>query len=410
MIQQVRKRFFRIAMLALTAAMLLVTAAANLANWINVRLELEETIQSIAAADHSGDHRGLFRGRSRHMKGVLSEARFFTVTVEEDGTLCVSNPHGEQELDEEDMEFLAQKALNSGRAEGFVEEYLFTTTTDGDDEVRLVFLNSETRLNGVFRLLAFSVGACGLGIALAWVFTAKASRRAVRPIEENMRRQKRFITDASHELKTPLTVISANMDVLDMDEPDNPWVQSTKKQVSQMNRLVEALVYLSRMEEADTPLSLEKVALKPLMEEVSEPFSVLSELNGQRLCLSVPEELVLDCNPESVSRLLHILCDNAVKYAPEEDEILLFAENSGKTVTIGTENALTEPLAEEDCSHLFDRFYRADPSRSKEKRGGFGIGLATAASIAERHGGSSEAALTPEGRLRICFHFPRKHN
>lgn len=409
MIQQVRKRFFRISMLALTAAMLLVTAAANLANWINVRMELEETLRSIASAEHSGDHRGLFRGRSRHMKGVLSEARFFTVTVEEDGTLCVSNPHGEQELEAADMEFLAQKALNSGREEGFVEEYLFTTITDGD-EVRLVFLNSETRLNGVFRLLAFSVGACGLGIALAWVFTAKASRRAIRPIEENMRRQKRFITDASHELKTPLTVISANMDVLDMDEPDNPWVQSTKKQVSQMSRLVEDLVYLSRMEEADTTLSLETVALKPLMEEVSEPFSAMSELNGQRLCLSVPEGLVLDCNPESVSRLLHILCDNAVKYAPEEDEILLFAENSGKTVTIGTENALTEPLAEEECTHLFDRFYRADPSRSKEQRGGFGIGLATAASIAERHGGSSEAALTPEGRLRIWFHFPQKHN
>ena len=409
MIQQVRKRFFCISMLALTAAMLLVTAAANLANWINVRLELEETLQSIATAEHSGDHRGLFRGRSRHMKGVLSEARFFTVMVEEDGTLCVSNPHGEQELEEADMEFLARKALSSGRVEGFVEEYLFTTTTDGD-EVRLVFLNSETRLNGVFRLLAFSVGACGLGIALAWVFTAKASRRAVRPIEENMRRQKRFITDASHELKTPLTVISANMDVLDMDDPDNPWVQSTKKQVSQMNRLVEALVYLSRTEEADTPLRFEPVVLKPLMEEVSDPFSVLSELNGQRLRLSAPEGLVLECSAEAVSRLLHILCDNAVKYAPEEDEILLFADNSGKTITIGTENALTEPLADDECTHLFDRFYRADPSRSKEKRGGFGIGLATAASITERHGGSWDAALTPEGRLRICFHFPKKHS
>lgn len=410
MIQQVRKRFFRIAMLALTAAMLLVTAAANLANWINVRMELEETIQSIASAEHSGDHTGLFRGRSRHMKGVLSEARFFTVTVEEDGTLCVSNPHGEQELEASDMEFLAQKALNSGREEGFVEEYLFTTATVGDNEVRLVFLNCETRLNGVFRLLAFSVGACGLGIALAWVFTAKASRRAIRPIEENMRRQKRFITDASHELKTPLTVISANMDVLDMDEPDNPWVRSTQKQVAQMSKLVEALVYLSRMEEADTPLRFEPVDLKPLMEESADSFAVMAELNGQSLKLSAPEGLSLECNAEAVSRLLRILCDNAVKYAPEGDEILLFAENSTKSVTIGTENALSEPLSDENCTHLFDRFYRADPSRSKEQRGGFGIGLATAASIAQRHGGSCEAALTAQGRLRISLTLPKKHS
>lgn len=404
MIQQVRKRFFRIAMLALTAAMLLVTAAANLANWINVRLELEETLRYISAQDEGE----MFNHRSRHMKGVFSEARYFTVTVTEDGEVFLSNRHHELEFPEEFMDELIQKALASGREEGFVEEYLFAKSTEEGGTVHLYFLNSETRLNGVRRLLLYSVGACVLGIALAWVLTAKASRRAVGPIEENMRRQKRFITDASHELKTPLTVISANMDVLDQDLPENPWVRSTQKQVAQMSRLVEALVYLSRMEEADTPLNLESNALKPMLEEIADPFSVMAELRGQSFRVSAPEGLALDCNGEAVSRLVQILCENAVKYAPEEDEILLFADITGKTVTIGTENGLMEPLSEKECAHLFDRFYRGDLSRSKEKREGFGIGLATAASIVERHGGRSEAALTPEGRLLITFHFPKR--
>ena len=406
MIQQVRKRFFRIAMLALTAAMLLVTAAANLANWINVRLELEETLRYISA-QNDGE---MFNHRSRHMKGVFSEARYFTVTVTQDGDVFLSNRHHELEFPEEFMETLIQKALASGREEGFVDEYLFAKTTEEDGTVHLFFLNSETRLNGVRRLLLFSVGACLLGIALAWVFTSRASRRAVGPIEDNMRRQKRFITDASHELKTPLTVISANMDVLDQDMPENPWVRSTQKQVAQMSRLVEALVYLSRMEEADTPLALESHALKPMLEEIADPFAVMAELHGQSLRVSAPEGLTLECNGEAMSRLVQILCENAVKYAPEEDEILLFGANTGKMVTIGTENTMIQPLSEEECSHLFDRFYRGDLSRSKEQQGGFGIGLATAASIAERHGGNAEASLTSDGRLRIHFHFPKKQS
>ncbi|MCR5577490.1 MAG: HAMP domain-containing histidine kinase [Oscillospiraceae bacterium] len=411
MIQRVRKRFFRIAMLALIAAMLLVTAAANLANWINVRTELGETLDAVCmeGGKPAMGGKGGMDNRSRRMKGMLDEARYFTLRLSSDGELIEAvGPTRETELSDDELSGLTARALASGRESGFAGDYLYRVQPDRDGGQRITFLNCETRLGGVRRLLLFSVGACVLGAAAAWLFVAWASRRAVEPLEDNMHRQKRFITDAGHELKTPLTVISANMDVLDMDVPDNPWVQSTQKQVEQMRRLVEGMVALSRAEEMDAPLHLETVELSPLLEESAEPFQPMAEARGQHIETSAPEGLCLECDGEELARVLSILCDNAVKYAPEGDTIRLMAQAEGKWVRIGTENGLTEPLTDEQCARLFDRFYRADPSRSKDECGGFGIGLATASAIAERHGGTAEAALTPEGRLRISLRFPRR--
>ena len=408
MIRTLQKRFFRIALLALTAAMLLVTAAANLANWIDVRAELFETLNAVSA-ENAGPGPGgkpqMDKG-SRRMKGMLDEARYFTVRLTPDGEVMelIAQPR-EPELN--DTDDLIARALASGKESGFVGDYLFRMQPDRDGGKKITFLNCETRLGGVRRLLLFSLGACVLGIVLAGLFVAKASSRAVKPIEENMRRQKRFITDAGHELKTPLTVIAANMDVLELDVPDNPWVKSTQKQTALMGKLVEELVYLSRLEEQDTPLEFRTLDLSVLAEEIASPFVLMAESRGQRFTLSVPEGLRLDGDEASLSRLISILCDNALKYTPEGEAIKLFAEEDGRFVRIGTENATAEPLSIEDCGRLFDRFYRADPSRSKSERGGFGIGLAIAAAVAEKHGGSAGAELTEDGRLRIVFRLPK---
>ena len=410
MIGQLKKRFFRIALLALTLAMVLVTAVINITNWVNVRYELRETLETVAASEGSfpGNQQPGF-GKSRHMRGMLNEARTFTVTLSENGGGTLISQAREHELSESEAAALGKAAMSSGKRSDFLNDYLFLCSDTPNGETRIVFLNCETRLNAVRRLLLFSCCACAVGIVLAGLFVAKASSRAIRPIEENMRRQKRFITDAGHELTTPLSVIAANMDVLDMDVPDNPWVQSTQKQVTLMGRLVEELVYLSRMEESETPLEFRSLSLKPLLEEVSEPFTMMAGSKGQSLNVSVPDGLRLDGDEASMTRLISVLCDNAVKYAPEGDTIILKAEAEGRFVRIGTENTMTEPLSDEDCRRLFDRFYRADPSRSKEKRGGFGIGLAIAAAIAEKHGGKAEAKLIESKRLRISFCIPQTH-
>ena len=234
------------------------------------------------------------------------------------------------------------------------------------------------------------------------------SRKAVEPTIRNMEQQKQFITNASHELKTPLTVISTNMELLKMENPDNPWIRSTQKQTGAMKHLVDELVYLSRMEEENPALTMESLAPGTMLRETAEPFQAMAEFSGKEMKVEADDGLRITGNRPSLQRLMSTLLDNAVKYTPEGGDILAEAAAEGKNAVIRVSNTVEKPMTKEQCAQLFNRFYRADESRSKEKQGGFGIGLAIAAAIAEKHGGSMDAAM--EGnRLSISAKLPREH-
>ncbi len=227
------------------------------------------------------------------------------------------------------------------------------------------------------------------------------SRRAIKPLVENAVMQKQFITDAGHELKTPLTVIAANMDVLALETGENEWVQSTKKQVANMRGLVNELIYLSRLDEEDAKLKREDVDLSKLAREAAEPFVGMAEFSGKSMAVDVEDGVRVTGDAAALHRLVSILCDNAVKYAPEGDAIAVTLKRDRRGVALTTENGLAAPLSPEALTHLFDRFYRADESRSRES-GGYGIGLSVARAIAEKHGGRLAARQSEDAR-RIRF-------
>ena len=211
--------------------------------------------------------------------------------------------------------------------------------------------------------------------------------------------QKQFITDAGHELKTPLTVISANMDVLALETGRNEWVDSTKKQVSDMRALVDEMIYLSRLNEEEAKLERREIDMSALVRDAAEPFQAMAEYKGKSLCVEAGDGVRMTGDEGALRRLVSILCDNAVKYAPEGDGIMLELKKAGRgAVELRCENAVSEPMDDETLRHLFDRFYRADASRSREN-GGYGIGLSIARAVAERHGGSMTARRTRDGRI-----------
>ena len=405
MIKSLQQRFIRISLSALTVAMMLVVGIVNAVNWFSVQRELNETLSFLSensAADRV-EIGGRMDGRSRHTHDLASESRWFSAFLDQDGTVRNINLANIPGLDEQEARALVTQAVSQrGTGSAFLQDYLYIIQAGPRGGQTLLLLNCSTKLAAV-RMLAWISGfACLGGILLAWLFVTLASRKAIEPTVRNMEQQKQFITNASHELKTPLTVISTNMELMQMEQPDSPWVKSTQRQTAQMQHLVDELVYLFRMEEENTPLVMDTIHVAPLLREASEPFVAMAEYHGKTMTVEAGENLTIRGDRACVQRLLSTLLDNAVKYALPEGSIRVCARGEGRHVLLTVENDVPQPLTEEQCRRLFDRFYRADLSRSKDKQSGFGIGLAIAAAIAERHDGSISASMEGSRLVFTC--------
>ena len=412
MIKKLQRRFIRIALVALAVAMVLVVLVVNAANWISVRNELIETLSYLPQdGEHIGrdDIGSRMLGKNRHERNMVEESKWFSVSFDANGKQQDMNLQNITDTDEGTAASLAASVLEQGKSTGFFQDYAYKVSKNPKGERTVLLLNCETRLTAVRNLALISALACLAGIALAYVFVVLASRKAIEPTIRNMEQQKQFITNASHELKTPLTVISTNMELLQMEQPDSQWVKSTQKQTAQMRHLVDELVYLSRLEEENAPLTMEDLKVAPLLEETAEPFVAMAEYQGKTMTVEADDALTVRGDRASIQRLLSTLLDNAVKYASAEGSIRVNAKAEGRNAVLTVSNNVDKPLTEEQCRQLFDRFYRADPSRNKDKQGGFGIGLAIAAAIAEKHGGSISAAM--EGnRLVFTCRLPKSNH
>ena len=427
MMKQIRIRFIRIALLALTLAMLLVASAINVVHFIDTTNELNETLDYIVeneianvqkkqdkAVFQQGNDDNSFalqkreNGNNHHMNTRLEESRYFIAIQNTDGELVLGAGSKETEYSQEELLEIAEDVLSSNADSGYTGNYVYRVTDKNDGSRAAIFLNCESKKAGVISLALISLGACVTGVLLSLLLVALLSKRAIKPMMENIEQQKRFITDAGHELKTPLTVISANMDVLSMDIGQNEGVQGTQKQVANMRKLVNELVYLSRMDETDSHLEKSIVDLSKAVQDVAAPFEGMAEFNGKNLMLNIEDDIKVSGDEAALRRLISTLCENAVKHAPEDSDIQISLTQSGKSVVIITENAMKEPLSEEALNHLFDRFYRGDESRSKEENSGFGIGLSIARAITEKHGGTIKAKIVDSNRLQIICLLPKR--
>ena len=408
MMHKLRLKFIRIAMASLTAAVILVAAGINVMNWLNVRAEIGETISFLAESDGmiSPEKASEWAGKNKHRKNVLTQSVYFFGRSEQNGRLQVVTQGRMENVNREEAESLLKRAADSGRKSGFVDDYCYQQFTSRGNTTSWIFLNCESYLTASRNLLLFSAAICVAGILLSLLIVSLLSKKAIQPFIRNEQKQKRFITDASHELKAPLAVISANMDVLALKDQDNPWINGTRNQVASMRNLVEDMVYLSRADEADRPVEVKSIHLKELLLETAEPYQAMAEFQNKSFHCEAEKDLSVRGDESALQRVVSILCDNAVKYTPEGGTIYLRAYADGRNAVIETENPPAQSLTEENCTRLFDRFYRADEARNREKQNGYGIGLSIAQAVIARHGGSASARMTSDHTLLIRLTIP----
>ena len=194
------------------------------------------------------------------------------------------------------------------------------------------------------------------------------SARIVKPFSENYEKQKRFITDAGHELKTPLTIIDADAEILEMDYGENEWLSDIQNQTKRLAELTNSLIFLAKMEEEQTKIPMLEFPISDMVEETVETFQALAKVQNKTLTSDIEPMLSLKGDEKAIRRLITILLDNAVKYSGEEGKISLTLKKQKNHIHLSVWNT-TEQISKEQIAHLFDRFYRTDESRNSETGG-----------------------------------------
>lgn len=219
------------------------------------------------------------------------------------------------------------------------------------------------------------------------------------PISESYEKQRQFITDAGHEIKTPLTIIDANAEIMEMEYGDSEWLEGIRSQTSRLASLTNGLIYLSRMEESRQRLPRITFSLSDLVEETVLSFQPLADTQNKSFAADIEPLLSFHGEESSIRQLISILLDNALKYSPENGIIEVLLHKKGKRLRLSVRNSV-DFIEKEHLSRLFERFYRTDNSRNS-KTGGYGIGLSIAKAVVDSHKGKITAQTSDGHSLEI---------
>ena len=411
--RRLRRKFILVAMGAVTVVLTLIIAGINIVNYSHVCKMVDARLDYIVAGkggidgeDEPANDLSQDMGAGKvaagnrevvrvgHFEGMTAESpfdtRYFTVTLV-DGQVVDVNTARIAAVGAKHAVRIAAGLYSKGLTSGFSGNYRYTVTVQGD-ETTYVFVDCSRELASFHSFLSASVAiSCNGWLAVLAIVTV-ASGAVIRPMVESYSKQKRFITDASHEIKTPLAVIDAANEVQEIESGESEWTQSIHEQVARLTALTERLVFLARMDEGSAGFTMTSIDLSESVDKAAAPFESVAVSRGKRLSTSIASGVRAHADTAAVAQVVELLLDNATRYASEDSviELSLRAASRGRgkgAAELVVSNAVDE-LPEGDLDRLFDRFYRADVSRSS-KTGGSGVGLSVVRAIVEAHGGSA---------------------
>ncbi len=404
MLKKMRWRFIASAMISFAAVTIALIIGINIINHVRTRNDEDQVIDMLTEYEQAiivtpdtdfpiiGDIPGT-GGREAEFI-----TRFFSVHYDSSGKVSViSRDHISSINNTTALEY-SENVIIKGVERGYYGEYRYriSRTSNGITVLFLNISNDKTYMSGLMRT-SIIIGV--IALALVFVLIMLLSKKAIRPFVKNVERQKRFITDAGHELKTPITSISTSADILSMDDEDNEWVKNIQNQTVRLSKLVNELVMLSRFDEGNDSYEKENFSLSEAAWEVSEPFVAIANAKGFSYSQDIEDGMIIKGNRHTIAQLISIFLDNAIKYTLPGGTIHFSVYKKHSKFYIDVMNSCEIPDID-DLNRLFDRFYRPDDSRSK-KTGGTGIGLSVAQAIVELHGG--KISVNKVGDNKILF-------
>ena len=421
MIRRLRRRMtvMVIAVLVLVSAGIIL--ANHLSNEHSIRTQAQETLAVLAEnsssasappsepfrpeeRDENGKHgrpgdRKDFRGEPMEIRSGRDAAaaglgNSYTITLNDDGSVASWTSDRSDLYSDLQVAAIAESILADGKDCGQIGTQFYRKVT-ADGQTRLIVLDARldylSASNALRSMILITAAACVLLSLLAWLLV----RRMVRPVEDAFTRQKQFVSDASHELKTPLAVISANAEVLEQEIGENEYLGYIRSEVKRTDSLVRNLLTLARMDRNEAGTEMKHFDLSRAVLDVTLPFESTVYEAGKTMETDIPDGISCLGNEEMIKQLVVILLSNALKYSDDGGRIEVSLKTRGKQREIRVFNTGT-PIPPEDREKIFDRFWRADPAHGRDT-GGHGLGLAIAKSIVESHHGKI-AVSSEDGR------------
>ena len=386
MIKKLRQKFILISMFSLTFVIAIIIGIINIHNYSSIVKRADEKLGLII------NNNGIFPREkdnkimppdNKMSPEAPFETRYFSVTFNNNGEVIKVNIDRIAAIYELSAESYATSLYNNSKTKGFFKNYRYQSKTR-DTETLYVFIDCQHDLITFREFLYASLLFSLIGITTIFLLVFFSSKIILKPISESYEKQKHFITDASHELKTPLTVIDASADVLEMEVGENEWITSIKDQVTRLTKLTEDLLMLSRMNETNRVIFTD-FSLSEVLEDSIKRFESVAISQGKTIETNIPNNISYNGEINMISQLFSILLDNALKYTNEKGLIKVSLSETEKNKKIVFYNTC-ENIEIGNHDYLLERFYRKDSSRNSNT-GGHGIGLSIAKSIIDNQKG-----------------------
>lgn len=399
MFRRLKAKFIAITSVAILLVIMMVLGVVNIGTTLDVYNEVAGIIDIIIEND------GVFPGFDQQNPVVKDNTvfsitpeteyilRYFSVLISDNNIEYINTTHVAA-VSEEEAISLSRQAYHADAVNRLTIHYngriyMYKIAVYDDDTDILVFLDVTDRLSSVTELIKFSLIVGLLSMLLFVLIVSLFSQKAIKPMIDNMERQREFVTNAGHELKTPIAIISANTEVLEMMNGKNEWTDSIMSQVKRLSGLVNNLLRLARMEES-ADIVLENVDFSKEAKDVAESMRPVIENADKTLTVSIEEGVIVQAEASNLHELVNILVDNAAKYCDDHGSIHVELYKKGKNAILNVSNDY-ENADKTNTKRFFERFYREDESHNSGKQG-YGIGLSMAEQIVKMFGGKISAA------------------
>lgn len=394
MIKRMRYQFILVTMACISFIFILILCVINISMTLSSRNQGYSLLCRIADMPLEKDKGFVVKNRKEmtgenenppgNPIGGFDAFRSFSVLYDSEDNITDVFYNENSDITEDTIRVLAAKVMENPHERGVLSKYLYIMR-DREDGLQIYFMDYSVEKDISLRLFWTCLYIGLIGILFIFFLVVILSRWIVKPVQTTFEKQKQFIADASHELKTPLTIITTNAEVLAAGIGDNKWLKHILSQTQRMNTLIKNLLELAKLDSYDQTMVFSQFDMSTAVKNVALSFESMAYEYGKKYEIEIDENIFFNGSENSIKQLTTILLDNAFKYSDDNGRISISLSQHGekKILEIGNTG---KGIPKEDQKQVFERFYRSDTSRSRES-GGYGLGLAIASSIAQAHKG-----------------------